>query len=110
MGDFELWYKDLPFVTRTYLTSILVTTTVISLGIISPYSLILNFDHKMEVIFYYFLVIEKLIYYRFGDISLISLFLASLVSILYFRCSLFILEPRNLRDYYLQIATQNFFI
>jgi hypothetical protein len=48
MGDFELWYKDLPFVTRTYMTSILVTTTVMSFGIITPYSLILDFeDNKL---------------------------------------------------------------
>jgi hypothetical protein len=109
MGDFELWYKDLPFVTRTYLTSILVTTSVISLGIISPYGLILDFDQKMQVIFYYFLVFRKLIY-RCGGISLISLSLASLVSILCFKCSLFILEPQNLRNYFLRIVMQNYSI
>lgn len=56
MGDFEIWYKDLPFVTRTYMTSILVTTTIISFGFMSPRSLILDYDHKLEVLFYFMIL------------------------------------------------------
>lgn len=51
MNDFEQWYKQLPIVTRTYMSVVVLTTFLISFGIINPYYLVLNFDNKMQVIF-----------------------------------------------------------
>ena len=52
MGDFQLWYKELPFVTKTYMTSCLITTALISFNLINPRLLILDFDHKIQVKYY----------------------------------------------------------
>ncbi|KAL3627522.1 hypothetical protein CASFOL_028885 [Castilleja foliolosa] len=38
----EEWYKQMPIITRTYLTAAIVTTIGFSLDIISPYDLYLN--------------------------------------------------------------------
>ncbi|KAF2576683.1 hypothetical protein F2Q70_00002582 [Brassica cretica] len=38
----EEWYKQMPIITRSYLTAAVVTTVGCSLDIISPYSLYLN--------------------------------------------------------------------
>ena len=47
MGDFELWYRELPFVTRTYMTGALITAGVISFGIVNPMWLVFDFDNKL---------------------------------------------------------------
>ncbi|KAF5472809.1 hypothetical protein F2P56_009493 [Juglans regia] len=38
----EEWYKQMPVITRSYLTAVIVTTVGCSLDIISPYKLYLN--------------------------------------------------------------------
>ncbi|KRX08303.1 hypothetical protein PPERSA_01764 [Pseudocohnilembus persalinus] len=42
MDDFKVWYNQQPFLSRTYLTCVILTTTVVSFGIISPYHINLD--------------------------------------------------------------------
>jgi len=44
MATPEEWFRSLPIVTRTYFVAAIATTTLVSLGVINPYYLYLDFD------------------------------------------------------------------
>ncbi|KAG6419038.1 hypothetical protein SASPL_121246 [Salvia splendens] len=68
----EEWYKQMPIITRSYLTAAIVTTIGCSLDIISPYDLYLN--PKLVVKQYQiWRVITNFLYFRFGHDILIDL-------------------------------------
>jgi len=42
-SDFKSWYFSKPLVTRTFLTGVFILAALVSLGIVSPYSLTYTF-------------------------------------------------------------------
>ena len=51
MGDFQLWYEQLPIISRTWITGSVVTAGLITFGLINPNNILLDFDHKIQVIY-----------------------------------------------------------
>lgn len=43
-SDFKAWYLSKPLITRSFLTGVFVLAAVISLGLVSPYSLTYTFN------------------------------------------------------------------
>lgn len=41
--DFQVWFNQIPFVSKFYLITVFLTTAVVSFGIINPYYLFLDF-------------------------------------------------------------------
>ncbi|KAL6990799.1 hypothetical protein U1Q18_008921 [Sarracenia purpurea var. burkii] len=64
----EEWYKQMPIITRSYLTAAIVTTIGCSLDIISPYNLYLN--PKLVIKHYQFWrLITNFLYFRKMDLD-----------------------------------------
>ena len=42
--DFQVWYNELPFLTKHYMTIAFITTAVTSFGLISPKWLFIDFQ------------------------------------------------------------------
>lgn len=71
MASFEDWYKEIPVVTRTYLTLSFVTTGACALDLISPYSLYFN----LKLVFFKFQVWRLFTnFFFFGSFGLDFLF------------------------------------
>lgn len=47
LSDFKAWYFSKPLVTRTYLTGVFLLSTLVSLNVVSPYSLTYTFKEAV---------------------------------------------------------------
>nr|DAD20529.1 TPA_asm: hypothetical protein HUJ06_021992 [Nelumbo nucifera] len=67
----EEWYKQMPIITRSYLTAAIVTTVGCSLEIISPYNLYLNPNLVVRQYEFWRLITNFLYFRKMGNSNFI---------------------------------------
>ena len=50
MGDFQIWFEQLPPISRTWILGSTITAGLITFNLINPHRIVLDFDHKIQVV------------------------------------------------------------
>lgn len=61
--DFQVWYNELPFVTKNYMTIAFITTSIASFNLIGLRAMYLSFYlvfHEFEVLIFFFSIINSI--------------------------------------------------